>query len=362
MWASRAGLSEAELADLLGDGEPLGHAIWSPLRLAAGGMLVNRAGLLGIGEPQLRDAVKKRYLPRAQDEDAARLRLADYFESRENGTRKTLELPWQLFCLGAWERLTALLTEPSFLTAAWEDDPRAVRRVWRQIEALSSTNRWQAYAARIGDWPTNHPTAARIAVELFSTWKRQPPELESAVAQAIEALNVALPPTRTEAADKALDDALEALPSQGEVDPLDAEAAAIDDRVELRCEPIVAPPEPFAVDWTPVASRDEQQQVPRFTPDEIGQWRERVCDLENEGQLEPALALCQCLTGALRQADDLKRLRTHLIIEARLHAKLNRKEDARRIAREIIHLTIEHDPQNFDLFQGLIQVLGLTGS
>jgi hypothetical protein len=35
IWASRAGLSESELADLLGAAEPLSSAIWSPLRRAA---------------------------------------------------------------------------------------------------------------------------------------------------------------------------------------------------------------------------------------------------------------------------------------------------------------------------------------
>ena len=63
IWASRRGLSEAELLDLLGtNDEPLPRAYWSPLYLAAESSLVSRSGLISFGNEYLRQAVSERYI------------------------------------------------------------------------------------------------------------------------------------------------------------------------------------------------------------------------------------------------------------------------------------------------------------
>ena len=61
--ASRRGLSEPELLDLLGDSsEPLPHAVWSHLHLAAEDGLVIRSGLIGFGHNHLRTAAEQLFL------------------------------------------------------------------------------------------------------------------------------------------------------------------------------------------------------------------------------------------------------------------------------------------------------------
>lgn len=113
IWASRRGLSETELLELLGkDNEPLPHAYWSPLYLALEESLVSRSGLLTFFHDYLRKAVEDRYFydPKNKCLDAGKecrehLRLADYFEKRELDDRKADELPWQLEWANEWERL-----------------------------------------------------------------------------------------------------------------------------------------------------------------------------------------------------------------------------------------------------------------
>ncbi len=61
IWASRRGLSEPELLELLGsNGEPLARGIWSPLWLAAERSLLDRSGLFDLSHAYLREAIQQR--------------------------------------------------------------------------------------------------------------------------------------------------------------------------------------------------------------------------------------------------------------------------------------------------------------
>jgi tetratricopeptide (TPR) repeat protein len=136
--AARRGLSESELLDLLGTpGQPLPTAYWSPLYLAAEQSLVSRGGFIGFSHDDLREAVRRRYVPTASDEQASHLRLADYFSTQDLGRRKVDELPWQLAEGRAWNRLGDLLAQPEFLAAAWARDMFDVRAHWARVEANS---------------------------------------------------------------------------------------------------------------------------------------------------------------------------------------------------------------------------------
>lgn len=153
--ASRRGLAEAELLDLLGDGdEALPQAHWSPLHLAAEQSLVNRAGLLGFATDAMRHAVQERYLADPDRLRSQHLLLADYFESRllarpalilVGGSRVVDELPWQLEQAGEWQRLAALLVQQHVLTALWDADRFAVEHAWAAVEAGSGIRRTDAY-------------------------------------------------------------------------------------------------------------------------------------------------------------------------------------------------------------------------
>jgi tetratricopeptide (TPR) repeat protein len=146
IWASRRGLSEAELLDLLGDGDqPLAHALWSPLYLAVEPALVNRSGLLGFSHRYLSDAVRDAYIPTQQHQERVHVRLAKYFEPREAGMRKLDELPWQLTRAKAWDEVADLLCDLPFLAALWDHDRFDVLAYWAAIEDHSSRRLATAY-------------------------------------------------------------------------------------------------------------------------------------------------------------------------------------------------------------------------
>lgn len=187
LWVSRSGLLESELLDLLGGSEPLGGVLWTQLRLAFGTLLADRSGIFTIDALPLRVAIKERYFPDTQLEDDIRWRLVAYYQNRPHGARKHAELPWQLFCLGAWDRLTGLLADPSYLESAWNFDARAISLLWRQIESLSASNRLDAYAGT-ADWLPDHPNAVRIAIDLLRQWEAPLPEMHHAAQRLVISL------------------------------------------------------------------------------------------------------------------------------------------------------------------------------
>ena len=166
IWASRRGLSEAELLELLGkNGEPLPRAYWSPLYLPAEQSLVNRSGLIGFSHEYLREGVLQMYLPTEKRQQGAHLWLADYFTSSDIGPRKVDELPWQLAQARAWEPLQSLLTDRAFLAEAWGRNKFEVKTYWTQIEARSLLRMVDAYRQVI-----DTPRQYAIYLDIWYTW------------------------------------------------------------------------------------------------------------------------------------------------------------------------------------------------
>jgi tetratricopeptide (TPR) repeat protein len=170
LWASRQGLAEGELLELLNaPGDPLPSSVWSPLHLAADSLLVNRSGLLSFFDRAARAAVARAYLGDAATRAAAHRRLADYFAGRPWSPRKVEELPWQLSELGAWPELVGVLSAPQFVTRAWATHPPEVKAYWARVEAASPFRLVDAYRP-ILEAPEEHPPAARaLAVLLGDT-------------------------------------------------------------------------------------------------------------------------------------------------------------------------------------------------
>jgi len=138
IWASRRGLYETGLLDMLGaDGAPMPRAYWSPLFLATEDSLVIRSGLLNFFHDYMRKAVETRYLPDDAAKKAAHIRLADYFEKLVLGERKVDELPWQLARGCAWQRLQDLLTEQEFFMASWKANEYDLKAYWAMLEEAS---------------------------------------------------------------------------------------------------------------------------------------------------------------------------------------------------------------------------------
>ena len=134
VWASRRGLSREELRDLLGGDRPLPDAHWAPLLLAMQSELSEKEGVLTFFHNHFREAVRARYLPNEADINAVHIELAGYFEKQPENPRQIEELPWQLEAAGAWDRLVALLTEPSFFLAVNSVREYDLRHYWVQIE------------------------------------------------------------------------------------------------------------------------------------------------------------------------------------------------------------------------------------
>ena len=187
LWASRRGLSEAELLELLGTEEqqprrwfplhlwwsrekprrlPLPRARWSPLFLAAEQSLVSRAGRLGFFHDYLRQAVQNKYLITEAARNEAHLRLADYFEARETDVRRLEELPWQLAQGQSWRRLYGLLSNLPFFSAAWEADRFDVKACWSQVEANSRLRMTRAYRP-VCDRPARYVSYVPVVAGLF---------------------------------------------------------------------------------------------------------------------------------------------------------------------------------------------------
>jgi tetratricopeptide (TPR) repeat protein len=173
IWASRRGLYESELLELLGtDGQPLPRAFWSPLFLAMEDSLVSHSGLLNFFHDYLRQAMQRRYLtnselePDPQAEVSIHLRLADYFDKRDLNDRKIEELPWQLYAAASWQKLFDVLKDLNFFVSAWDHqnglNQFQVRKYWAAIEQHSSLCMHDAYATAL-----KNPGAIRDAQALY---------------------------------------------------------------------------------------------------------------------------------------------------------------------------------------------------
>ncbi len=133
--ASRFGLAEHELRDLLSAGErPVPWASWSTLRLALGDAVILQGGRIRLVNPQLADIVRARYLPGTVGVTAHRA-LAAYF--RQDGVplaRKIDEVPEHLVATGDWGRLRDFFTDPVQLATAWSARSELVEQCWALIE------------------------------------------------------------------------------------------------------------------------------------------------------------------------------------------------------------------------------------
>ncbi len=145
-WASRRGLSEAELLDLLGaGGEPLPGAQWVQFHNAAEDLLINKSGLVGFAHDYVRKAIEDRYLPTDEDQQAVHLRLADYLADQELSPRVIDELPWQLCEANSWHQLYDLLGNLVFFSEAWQEDRFEIKRFWAKVEGASPLRLVDAY-------------------------------------------------------------------------------------------------------------------------------------------------------------------------------------------------------------------------
>ncbi|MBF0169764.1 MAG: DUF4062 domain-containing protein [Nitrospinae bacterium] len=167
IWASRGGLSEREILDLVGEaGAPLPHAYWSGLYLALVESLVNRSGLLTFFHDFLRQAVESRYLSGRGERRAVRRTLAEYFLAQEPNGRAAQEAPWLLDQLDERERLHRFLADSRWLPLVWEREPMEVRSYWAGIERDTLHRMEESYRPVI-ERPHDHAEAVWSVASLM---------------------------------------------------------------------------------------------------------------------------------------------------------------------------------------------------
>lgn len=111
--ASRHGLSQRELADLLDGGDPQGNV--AALLHLLHPYLMRRGELLDFYHGQFRTAAEEAWLKTDAQRQAAHAQLADYFWRFRRTERAVTELPWQLRRAGQMGRFKDYLVDPDVL-------------------------------------------------------------------------------------------------------------------------------------------------------------------------------------------------------------------------------------------------------
>ena len=132
---SRRGLSAYEIRELAGHGGLLLDRIWQPLYHAIRPWLLEQDGRLQVLSGELKSAIRKRYLPDADDIGRQRRKLVDGFRFRQVSARLVEELPWQLARLRAWRELADVLSSPNFLKEAACSSHVDLKQYWSLVSA-----------------------------------------------------------------------------------------------------------------------------------------------------------------------------------------------------------------------------------
>ncbi len=172
LWASRNGVSETELLDMLGsDDQPLPRGIFSPLFLAAERSTLDATELVRPVNDDAREAIRKRYLDSEDRQRAVRTRIADYFEARPMDARKAEELPWQLLQCHDWRRLARVLSDIDLFGAMMKNDVRRfeIASYWAAIG--NRVDLVETYTGMLDGYKRHDPPGddvGRIVLEISS--------------------------------------------------------------------------------------------------------------------------------------------------------------------------------------------------
>ena len=115
---SRSGMSEYELLDIL----QTPRALFSKFYLASRQVLKVCFGLVTFSHVLFLRSIERRYLSRPEVRRSARIRIAEYFQSRPVTHRTVDELPWQLFHCRQWQDLAAAIMNPHMFTLMFGTD------------------------------------------------------------------------------------------------------------------------------------------------------------------------------------------------------------------------------------------------
>ena len=142
LWASRNGLSENELTDLLGCTPVKLHALLGALEYH----LMRRGGLLTFYHDHLRQAVENRYLNSVRGRRAAHRRLGRWFTTQPISQRRAEEEPWAWTQAAKIPELESYLKLPLLLTEIVDNE--GFEAFFRYRNALSQRT-WPELMQRI---------------------------------------------------------------------------------------------------------------------------------------------------------------------------------------------------------------------
>jgi tetratricopeptide (TPR) repeat protein len=165
--ASRAGLAEVELRELLGDRiGRLPDRIWSPLHLMLEPYLVRVGGTLRFSGQNVRAAAERRFADLTATLSVTRRTLVLYYLRDPASPRALEELPWLLAALGEWDALADLIGRRDVLIALVADRPFDATSLWTALATQSRHRPEQVYAAVFAA-PVNDPALALAVARLM---------------------------------------------------------------------------------------------------------------------------------------------------------------------------------------------------
>jgi nephrocystin-3 len=185
IWASRAGLSEHELLEILAPlsittgktkkANKLPPAQWAPVRNALDEMLLESGGRIIFGHDYVKVAVKDRYLPRESLQLNAHKRLAEHFAKLKVDERVAEELPHQWREAKAWRQLEQTLTSLEMFKSlkAHRSDEEHLG-YWLSLEAVKGRQLLEArFKSAWKKWnlPSNKENTADIAGDLVEFFR-----------------------------------------------------------------------------------------------------------------------------------------------------------------------------------------------
>jgi tetratricopeptide (TPR) repeat protein len=182
LWASRRGLQEQELVEMLGSGkdQPLPQVHWSPLFIAAENTLLYQTNRINFLHDFVRRVVQNRYLPTEEQRLDRHRTIADYFdgsdfivrvrvgdrelphelvrftewsEARVTNPRRLEESPWQLAKSREWFRLAQTLAEAEVLEFWWKENRTDLEVYWTMLYENSPWRLIHAYQEIFADPP-----------------------------------------------------------------------------------------------------------------------------------------------------------------------------------------------------------------
>ncbi len=130
IWASKNGMTEQEILQLLG----LPRLYVSPLFHCLSQHLESAGGVLRFSSDTLREAVRAKYLPSRAKIAAVRRELAAYFSQNPLDSRSMAELPYQLAQLNHWQSLKRYLQNPQVFLKLHAANPYELTALWKPLK------------------------------------------------------------------------------------------------------------------------------------------------------------------------------------------------------------------------------------